>query len=286
MTFLRNGRLRQRREICRRFGPVDRRLLRRLCASVRGHDSRRILAHVRLQRPARRADEVILLHHFGLYRCCWRYMGVPELAVARQSPLARHAAHHDRLRDRRRLRHASRARSSSSIGASACWRSPAFRALPRLLHDGAAFAAASAAAAARCAAASPSEDPAVRRRRPRRFAGRANQVDAIRTPRRSSASSTTTRRSKHMSIHGFEVLGDRSVLPRIAERLRPIDQIVVAISAIAGARAARDRRAVPAVLTQRAGGAGTRRAVPWQGQRQRPARRPDRRPPRSRVRAS
>ena len=37
-----------------------------------------------------------------------------------------------------------------------------------------------------------------------------------------------------MSIHGFEVLGDRSVLPRVAERLGPIDQIVIAISAIGG----------------------------------------------------
>jgi FlaA1/EpsC-like NDP-sugar epimerase len=38
----------------------------------------------------------------------------------------------------------------------------------------------------------------------------------------------------NLSIHGFEVLGDRSVLPRVAERLGPIDQIVVAISAIGG----------------------------------------------------
>ncbi len=38
----------------------------------------------------------------------------------------------------------------------------------------------------------------------------------------------------HMSIHGFEVLGDRSVLPRVAERRGPIDQIVIAISAIGG----------------------------------------------------
>ena len=38
----------------------------------------------------------------------------------------------------------------------------------------------------------------------------------------------------HMSIHGFEVLGGRSVLPKIAARYGHIDQIVITISAISG----------------------------------------------------
>jgi FlaA1/EpsC-like NDP-sugar epimerase len=38
----------------------------------------------------------------------------------------------------------------------------------------------------------------------------------------------------HMSIHGFEVLGDRTVLPRIAAKHGHIDQIVITISAISG----------------------------------------------------
>ena len=38
----------------------------------------------------------------------------------------------------------------------------------------------------------------------------------------------------HMSIRGFQVLGDRTALPRIAARHGRIDQIVIAISAISG----------------------------------------------------
>jgi FlaA1/EpsC-like NDP-sugar epimerase len=38
----------------------------------------------------------------------------------------------------------------------------------------------------------------------------------------------------HMNIHGFEVLGDRSVLPAIVARHGDIDQIIVTISAISG----------------------------------------------------
>ena len=70
----------------------------------------------------------------------------------------------------------------------------------------------------------------------------------------------------HMSIHGFEVLGDRTVAAEDrrparahrSDRHRDLGDLRQA--------AAPDRRAVPAVLAERAGGARPRRAVPGEGQ--------------------
>ena len=174
--------------------------------------------------------KLILLHYFGMYRCCWRYISVHEFAsLAKALSLGSLFITAD---------------YAIAVGFVTFPRSiilfdwcisllalAGFRALPRLLQDGPARTL-----------------PLGARKAPRQVRQKillygAGDLGA------SLAEQITSRHSgtkdvlgfidddpalAHMSIHGFEVLGDRSVLPRVAERRGPIDQIVIAISAIGG----------------------------------------------------
>jgi FlaA1/EpsC-like NDP-sugar epimerase len=176
--------------------------------------------------------KLILLHHFGAYRCCWRYISVRELAsLAKALSLgsllitADYAIATGFVSFPRTVILFDWCISLVALAA--------FRALPRLLNDQAALNLSKSLRSRRAA-------PPVRQKVLLYGAGDlgASLAEQIKLKYASS---------KHvlgfidddpalanMSIHGYEVLGDRSVLPRAAERLGPIDQIVIAISAIGG----------------------------------------------------
>lgn len=176
--------------------------------------------------------KLILLHHFGLYRCFWRYTGIPELAsLAKALSLGTLFITAD---------------YAIAVGFVDFPRSiilfdwcisllalAGFRTLPRLLRD---------------TAASGLNLP-MRRRSARRAArqkvllyGAGSLGASLAEQIKSTYSGTKDVLGfidddpalAHMSIHGFEVLGDRTVLPRIADKHGHIDQIVIAISAISG----------------------------------------------------
>jgi FlaA1/EpsC-like NDP-sugar epimerase len=176
--------------------------------------------------------KLILLHHFGLYRCCWRYFSVPELAsLLKALSLASLLITADYAIA---LGFLSFPRSiilfdwCISVMALA-----GFRAVPRLIHNGAALGVPLPL----------SQRKALRPARQKVLLYGAGDLGASLVEQIAAKYSDTKQvlgfidddpGLKHMSIHGFEVLGDRSVLPRIAERRGPIDQIVIAISAIGG----------------------------------------------------
>jgi FlaA1/EpsC-like NDP-sugar epimerase len=176
--------------------------------------------------------KLILLHYFGLYRCCWRYISVRELAsLAKALSLATLLITAD---------------YAIAVGFVTFPRSiilfdwcisvlalAGFRALPRLLHDSGVLDVRLPLKPRRAAlpvrqkillygagdlGASLAEQIAAKYSSTKDVLGFIDDDPAL----------------ARMSIHGFEVLGDRSVLPRVAERLGPIDQIVIAISAIGG----------------------------------------------------
>jgi FlaA1/EpsC-like NDP-sugar epimerase len=176
--------------------------------------------------------KLILLQNFGLYRSAWRYLNVPELAsLAKALTLGSLLVTAD---------------YAIAVGFVTFPRSiilfdwclsllalAAFRALPRLLHNTGLVTLALPLRPRQ----------AVRPVRQRILLYGAGDLGA------SLAEQIQTKHSSskhvlgfidddpalaHLIIHGVAVLGDRSVLPRVAERLGPIDQIVVAISAIGG----------------------------------------------------
>jgi FlaA1/EpsC-like NDP-sugar epimerase len=176
--------------------------------------------------------KLILLHHFGLYRCFWRYMGVLELAsLAKALTLGTLFITAD---------------YAIAVGFVTFPRSiivfdwcisllalAGFRALPRLLHDSGAF----------------SLHLPIRRRNARRavrqkvlFYGAGSLGASLAEQIKSTHSGTRhvlgfiddDPTLAHMSIHGFEVLGNRTVLPKIADRHGGIDQIIIAITDISG----------------------------------------------------
>ncbi len=176
--------------------------------------------------------KLVLLHHFGLYRCFWRYTGVPELAsLAKALSLATLLITAD---------------YAIAVGFVVFPRSiilfdwcisllalAGFRALPRLLHGTSPFA--------------PTLPIKRRFRRPpvkqRVLLYGAGSFGASLAEQIKSMFPDTKRvlgfiddnpALAHMSIHGFEVLGGRAVLPKVAARHGGIDQIVIAISAISG----------------------------------------------------
>jgi FlaA1/EpsC-like NDP-sugar epimerase len=177
--------------------------------------------------------KLILLQHFGLYRSCWRYISVPELAsLARALSLGTLLITAD---------------YAIAVGFLSFPRSiilfdwclsllalATFRATPRLLLNAASLGV---------------PVPLLRARRTPRPVKQKVLLYGAGDLGASLAEQISTKYSDsrkilgfidddpalaHMSIHGFEVLGDRTVLARVAERLGPIDQIVIAISAIGG----------------------------------------------------
>jgi FlaA1/EpsC-like NDP-sugar epimerase len=176
--------------------------------------------------------KLILLHHFGLYRCCWRYTSVPELAL-----LTKALSFGTLL---------ITADYAIAIGFVTFPRSiilfdwcisllalAGFRALPRLLQRGWLFGLALPL--------NPRKTPRPVRQKVLLYGAGdlgASLADQITTKYAGSKELLgfidDDPALARMSIHGVEVLGDRSVLPRVVERRGPIDQIVVAISAIGG----------------------------------------------------
>jgi FlaA1/EpsC-like NDP-sugar epimerase len=176
--------------------------------------------------------KLILLHLFGVYHSCWRYISVPELAsLAKALSLGSLLITADYAIA---LGFVSFPRSiilfdwCISLLALA-----GFRALPRLLHNGAAVSLTLPL----------SQRKTPRPVRPKILLYGAGDLGASLAEQITSLYSRTKDvlgfidddpALARMSIHGYPVLGDRTVLPRVAERLGPIDQIVVAISAIGG----------------------------------------------------
>jgi FlaA1/EpsC-like NDP-sugar epimerase len=178
--------------------------------------------------------KLILLYHFGLYRCFWRHTGIPELsALVKALSLGSLFVTAD---------------YAIAVGFVVFPRSiilfdwfisllalAAFRAVPRLLRDkpvrvlrvktgqhvpstttkqnvllyGAGNLGASLA-----------EQIALPHLNTRKILGFIDDDPAL----------------VGMNIHGFEVLGDRSVMPAIVARHGHLDQIIITISAISGAQ--------------------------------------------------
>ncbi len=105
MTRLWNGRARQWLKRLGDAGLLLGCVLCRLCAPVRRHAAARVLAHLRLQRSARgadQADSAALLRDVPLLLALHQRARV---RIARQGPLAGVAVHHRRLRDCGGVRH-------------------------------------------------------------------------------------------------------------------------------------------------------------------------------------
>ena len=176
--------------------------------------------------------KLILLHYFGVYRCCWRYMSLRELLLLAKAlslgtllVTADYAIAVGFLSFPRSIILFDWCLSLMGLAA--------FRALPRLLHD-------SAPRRVRLPLGPRKAPQPIRQKILLYGAGDLGASLADQIPSKYSGTRDVLGfidddpALAHMSIHGFEVLGDRSVLPRVAERLGPIDQIVVAISAIGG----------------------------------------------------
>jgi FlaA1/EpsC-like NDP-sugar epimerase len=177
--------------------------------------------------------KLILLHHFGLYRYFWRHTGFPEVtALGKALTLASLLLTAD---------------YAIAVGFVVFPRSIilfdwclsllallAFRALlPRLLRS-------TPAGGLMPAKRRRSEGTAVRQNVLLYGAGDLGASLAEQITLKYSGTRTILGfvdddpTLAHMSIRGFEVLGDRTALPRIAATYGHIDQIVIAISAISG----------------------------------------------------
>jgi FlaA1/EpsC-like NDP-sugar epimerase len=176
--------------------------------------------------------KLILLHHFGLYRYFWRYTGIPELSsLGKALSLATLFITAD---------------YAIAVGFVTFPRSiilfdwclsllalAGFRTLPRLLRD-------HPVAGLNLPKGLRNGKRAVRQNVLLYGAGDlgASLAEQIKVTysgaKRVLGFVDDDPALAHMSIHGFEVLGDRSVLPKIAARHGHIDQIVITISAIAG----------------------------------------------------
>jgi FlaA1/EpsC-like NDP-sugar epimerase len=175
--------------------------------------------------------KLLLLHHFGLYRCFWRHTGVPELTAL------------------------VKALSLGTLFVTADYAiAVGFVVFPRsiILFDWiiSLIALAAFRVTPRLWRATPV--PILQRpgKRPPSSVTRQNVVlygagDLGASLAEQIASTPAGSRRilgfidddpslTRMSIHGFEVLGDRSVLPLLAARYGHLDQIIVTISAISG----------------------------------------------------
>jgi FlaA1/EpsC-like NDP-sugar epimerase len=174
--------------------------------------------------------KLILLHHFGLYRCFWKHTGIPELtSLVKALSLGTLFVTAD---------------YAIAVGFVVFPRSiilfdwlislftlAAFRMAPRLLRNQPVLTLArqrdwrSAATrqnvllyGAGDLGASLAEQIAFQHSRTRRILGFIDDEPSL----------------AGMNIHGFEVLGDHNVLPKIVARYGHLDQIIITISAISG----------------------------------------------------
>jgi FlaA1/EpsC-like NDP-sugar epimerase len=175
--------------------------------------------------------KVILLYHFGLYRYFWRHTGIPELTLLGKALsfaslliIADYAIVVGFVTFPRSIILFDWCLSLLALAA--------FRSLPRLLRD--------------------TRVPGLNPQKVRRVVPTARQNVLLYGAGDLGASvaeqiKTAYSGSKRvlgfidddpallrMSLHGFEVLGGRSVLPKVVARYGHIDQIVITISAISG----------------------------------------------------
>ena len=176
--------------------------------------------------------KVILLYHFGLYRYFWRHTGIPELtllgkalSLASLFIIADYAIAVGFVTFPRSIILFDWCLSLLALAA--------FRSLPRLLRD------------TRVPGLHP---PKIQRQvvataKQNVLLYGAGDLGASLAEQIKSAYSGSKRvlgfidddpALLHMSLHGFEVLGGRNVLPKVVARYGHIDQIVITISAISG----------------------------------------------------
>ena len=175
--------------------------------------------------------KLILLHHFGLYRCFWRHTGIPELtALVKALSLGTLFVTADyaiavgflvfprsiilfdwllsllALAGFRMAPRLLRNQPVPGLNLQRAWRTAT---VPRqnVLLYGAGDLGASLA-----------EQIALNQSRTRKILGFIDDDRSL----------------AGMNIHGFEVLGDHSVLPKIAAKHGHLDQIIITISAISG----------------------------------------------------
>ena len=176
--------------------------------------------------------KLILLYHFGLYRYFWRHTGIPELnllgkalSIASLFIIADYAIAVGFVTFPRSIILFDWCLSLLALAS--------FRSLPRLLRD-------ERIPGLNSPKARRDEPPAAQQNVLLYGAGDlgASLAEQIKT-KYSSAKKVLgfvddDPALRRMSIHGFEVLGNRSVLPRVVARHGHIDQIIITISAISG----------------------------------------------------
>ena len=177
--------------------------------------------------------KLFLLRYFGLYRRCWRYSSIPDLASLAQALslgtlfiTADYAIAMGLVSLPRSIILFDWCISLLALAS--------YRALPRLLHNTVPLGLPLALNARR----------ARRPARPKVLLYGAGDLGASLVEQIAGTHASVRREIvgfidddpalAHRIIHGIEVLGDRSVLASVIERRGPIDQILIAISAIGG----------------------------------------------------